>query len=183
MLFDGIWHVHFLGYADDKPVQHLMSAVYSIECFVAWVVGALGEWIFVGCKVLVWRSEQAADSAVLLRLEHAEVCPGHVQFDTGLWLLWLVQLMHESIFVLAAVLTERLLQSEADLKQHILIQIETVVELTSQSSEKSAGPARERSKSLLLLPAVVVLLPGSFVQHGVAQLMLEFVAGCLQSID
>ena len=65
MLFDGTWYVQFLGYADDKPVQHLMSAGYLTEYFVVAVVGALGDWIFVGCKVLVWRkSDQAADSAV-----------------------------------------------------------------------------------------------------------------------
>lgn len=78
--------------------------------------------------------------------------------------------MHEDNFQLAAVLAEWLLQLAAEL---ILMQTEPVVKVGPQSSEMFA--AREKSKSsLLLLAAVAGLVLGSFVQHVVAQLMVQY---------
>lgn len=61
--FAGAWHTQFLGHAgvetEHKPSQHF--AVH----FVIKTVGALVEWIFADCKVLVWRSfDYVADWAV-----------------------------------------------------------------------------------------------------------------------
>lgn len=69
MPFVGVWYAEFLGYAgveaEYKPVQHVVLVVYWTEYFAARAVGALAEWVSVGCKVLVWRSsDQAADLAV-----------------------------------------------------------------------------------------------------------------------
>lgn len=59
--FVAAWSAEFLGYfgveAERKPAQCVVFAEY--------LVGALAEWVSVGCKVLVWRSsDQAADLAV-----------------------------------------------------------------------------------------------------------------------
>lgn len=59
----GVWFAEFLGCAgvEYKPAQHVVLVVYLTE----YLVGALAEWVSVGCKVLVWRSsDQAADLAV-----------------------------------------------------------------------------------------------------------------------
>lgn len=80
--------------------------------------------------------------------------------------------MHEDNFQLAAVLAEWLLQLAAEL---ILMQTEPVVKLGPQSSEMFAALVREKSKSLLLLLAAVAgLVLGSFVQHVVAQLTVQY---------
>lgn len=62
--FVGVWYAEFLGYAgleaEYRPAQHVVSVEYGTECSV----GALAEWVSVGCKVLVWRSlDQDADLA------------------------------------------------------------------------------------------------------------------------
>lgn len=66
MPFGGVWYAWFLGYAgveaEYKPGRHFAHVVYSIAYFVVRAVGALAEWIFVDCKVLVF--DQAADWAV-----------------------------------------------------------------------------------------------------------------------
>jgi len=98
-----------------------------------------------------------------------------VQTDTGLWLSWLGHLMQEDSFGVAAVLARWLLQFDAELTQHILLQTEPAAELMPQSAQNFAGFAKEKSKSLLLLPAAVgVLELGSSVQHVVAMLMLQY---------
>lgn len=52
---------------------------------------------------------------------------------------------------------------------------EPVVKLEPQSSGRFAAVAREKSKSLLLLPAAAAeLMLGSFAQRVVAQLMIQY---------
>lgn len=74
MPFVGAWYALFLGYAgveaEYRPAQRVVLVVYWTE----YLVGALAEWVSVGCKVLVWRnSDQAADSAAGLLLGRVAV--------------------------------------------------------------------------------------------------------------
>lgn len=69
MPFVGAWYVWFLGNAgveaEYTPDRHFAHVVHWIAYFVVRAVGALAEWTFADCKVLVWRSfDQAADWAV-----------------------------------------------------------------------------------------------------------------------
>lgn len=182
MPFVGAWCAELLCYAgleaECEPAARVAPAVRWSDCSV----GALVEWPSAGCKVLVWRS---SDLAVGPRLGRVVVHRELVQYDTGPWLQRLGLQMQEGSLVLAAVLAgwplprQSAAEPECDIPKHC----EPVAEWRPRSSDKFVARSEEKSKSLLPLPAVVVvvgddgggdLVLGSSVHHVAAQRILRY---------